>query len=70
MSAALMLDVMKRGINLRELKSGRTTIIIHSPIMDLTEEERGAWFKSEQESGNKVLEEITKAVNDCYRKYD
>ena len=55
---------------MRELFSGNTTVIIHSPLMDLTEDDRGAWFKSEQESGNPVLEEIAKAVNDCYRKYD
>jgi len=38
--------------------------------MDLTEEERGDWFKSEQAAGNTVLKEIAEAVNDCYRKYD
>ncbi|MEY8188598.1 hypothetical protein AB4X15_02845 [Peribacillus simplex] len=55
---------------MREFKSGNTTVIIHSPLMNLTEEERGAWFKSEQYSGNPVLKEIEKSVNDCYRKYD
>ncbi|MED3832997.1 hypothetical protein [Peribacillus frigoritolerans] len=55
---------------MKELFSGNTTIIIHSPLMNLTEDERGDWFKSEQESGNAVLGEIAKAVNDCYRKYD
>jgi len=55
---------------LREFMSGNSTIIIHSPLMDLTEDERGAWYKSEQEAGNDVLKKIAEAVNDCYRKYD
>jgi hypothetical protein len=49
---------------------GNTTIIIHSPLMDMTEEERREWYRSQQKAGNPVLKEIAKAVNDCYRKYD
>ena len=55
---------------MREFKSGNTRIIVNSPLMDLTEGERKQWFESEQAKGNAVLEEITKAINDCYRKYD
>ncbi|MBD8135775.1 hypothetical protein IFR10_09500 [Bacillus sp. CFBP 13597] len=55
---------------MKKFKLGDATIIIHSPLMDLTEKERKAWFKSEQQAGNPVLKEIAKAVNDCYRKYD
>ncbi|PJN91398.1 hypothetical protein CVN76_01585 [Bacillus sp. mrc49] len=54
----------------REFMIGNTKIIIHSPLMDMTEDEREAWFKSEMKKGNPVLKQIAKAVNDCYRKYD
>ncbi|MFK9120725.1 hypothetical protein ACJEBK_28405 [Peribacillus frigoritolerans] len=47
-----------------------TKIIIHSPLMDMTEDERKAWFDSEMKRGNPVLKQIAKAVNDCYKKYD
>ncbi|MES9738346.1 hypothetical protein ABWK46_13590 [Peribacillus frigoritolerans] len=49
---------------------GNTKIIIHSPLMDMTEDEREAWFDSEMKKGNPVLKQIAKAVNDCYKKYD
>lgn len=55
---------------MREFKSGNTTIIIHSPLMDMTADEREAWFESEMEKGNPVLLNIAKAINDCYRKRD
>lgn len=55
---------------MREYESGNTTIIINSPLMDMTEEERREWYQAELESGNPVLKNIVKAINDCYRKYD
>ncbi|WP_162878754.1 hypothetical protein [Peribacillus butanolivorans] len=55
---------------MREYKIGNATIIINSPLMDLTEEERKEWYRKELEAGNPVVKGIVKAINDCYRKYD
>ncbi|MEJ9228903.1 hypothetical protein LAV79_05280 [Peribacillus butanolivorans] len=52
-----------------KMKSGNTTIIIHSDLMKLTEEERAQWYKDELAKGNPVLLNIVRAMNDCYRKY-
>ncbi|MFE4430845.1 hypothetical protein ACFRH9_28385 [Peribacillus butanolivorans] len=54
----------------REYKIGNATIIINSPLMDLTEEERKEWYRKELKAGNPVLKEIVKAINDCYREHD
>jgi hypothetical protein len=48
-------------------KIGNTTLIVHSPLVAMTEEERAEWFKNEWEKGNSVLKEIAAAVEDCYR---
>ncbi|MEJ9230815.1 hypothetical protein LAV79_15265 [Peribacillus butanolivorans] len=53
-----------------KIMSGNTTIIIHSDLMKLTEEERAQRHKDELAKGDPVLLSIGKAMYDCYRKFD
>lgn len=53
----------------KEYKFGEATVIIHSPLANLTDEERGEWMRKEYEKGNPILLNIEKAVNKCYRSY-
>jgi hypothetical protein len=50
----------------KEHKIGNSTIIIHSPLVVMTKDERKQWFKYEWEKGNPVLKEIAEAVEACY----
>ncbi|CAH0289237.1 hypothetical protein [Peribacillus simplex] len=50
-------------------KFGNSTVIVHSDVLKLTEEERKQWYKDEMEKGNKVLLDIKKTVNEAYRKF-
>ncbi|MFE4353583.1 hypothetical protein [Peribacillus butanolivorans] len=54
----------------REFKVGNATIILNSPLMDMTEEERKAWYATELKKGNPTLLRIVEAMRDCYRKHD
>ncbi|MEK5445196.1 MULTISPECIES: hypothetical protein [Bacillaceae] len=49
-------------------KYGNTTVIIHSPLVLMTPEERKQWFDEEWKKGNPILKQIAEAVEDCYRK--
>lgn len=51
---------------MKEYQIGNTKMVIHSDIVNLSEEERKQWFKSEMKKGNPVLKEIEAAVNACY----
>lgn len=51
-----------------EYKNGNATIVIHSPLMKLTEDERRNWYKEEMEKDNPTLKRIAQAVNDCYKR--
>lgn len=51
----------------KEHQIGNTKVIVHSPLVNMTSEERAEWFKTEWEKGNQVLKEIAAAVEDCYR---
>ncbi|MGQ4668604.1 hypothetical protein ACUIJN_22760 [Metabacillus halosaccharovorans] len=51
----------------KEFKYGNTTVVIHSPLVMMTEKERKNWFKDEWEKGNQVLRDIASAVHDCYQ---
>jgi hypothetical protein len=42
--------------------------VIHSPLVDMTTEERRGWYQDEIAKGNLVLKEIAQAVNDSYIK--
>ncbi|MFF5400931.1 hypothetical protein ACFY5J_27015 [Peribacillus butanolivorans] len=48
-------------------KSGNTTLIIHSDLMKLTEEERAQWWEDEIKKGNKKVLAIIEAMRNCYR---
>ncbi|MEY8731028.1 hypothetical protein AB9M92_01970 [Peribacillus frigoritolerans] len=50
-------------------KFGNSTVIVHSDVLKLTEEERKQWYKDEMAKGNKVLLDIKKTVNEAYRKF-
>jgi hypothetical protein len=53
---------------MKEFKYGNTTVIIHSPLVLMSAQERKEWFEKEWEKGNPVLKQIAQAVIDCYRK--
>ncbi|CEG25968.1 hypothetical protein BN1002_00806 [Bacillus sp. B-jedd] len=46
---------------------GNSTVIVHSPLVEMTSAERANWFKEQWEEGHPVLKEIARAVEDCYR---
>lgn len=51
----------------KEYQYGNTTVVIHSPLVMMTDKERKQWFKDEWEKGNSVLKDIAAAVHDCYQ---
>ncbi|AZU61009.1 hypothetical protein [Neobacillus mesonae] len=53
---------------MKEFKFGNATVIIHSPLVHMSSEERRAWYQDEMAKGNPVLKEIAQAVNDSYIK--
>jgi len=44
---------------------GNSTVIVHSPLVDLSKKDRQNWYKNEWKKGNRVLKEIVSAVQDC-----
>lgn len=73
MSQAVLHKHSLRGNDDMEIPSkehiiGNTRIIIHSPLVAMTEDERLEWFEREMENGNPILERIGRAVNACYHK--
>lgn len=54
---------------MKEYKFGNSTVIVHSPLLDLPEDEREKWVDAEMEKGNPVLMQIAKTVNESYRKF-
>lgn len=51
-----------------EIRIGNTIGIIHSPLMELTKEERRKHFESELANGNPVLKELERIINESYIK--
>jgi hypothetical protein len=52
----------------KEIRIGNTIGIIHSPLMELTKEERLKHFESELANGNPVLKELERIINESYIK--
>jgi hypothetical protein len=52
----------------KEFKFGNTTVIIHSPLVQMSSDERRDWYREEIAKGNPVLKEVAKAVNESYIK--
>lgn len=52
----------------KEFQYGNTTVIIHSPLVNMNPKQQKQWFKEEWKNGNPVLKEIAAAVHNCYRK--
>jgi len=50
-----------------EFNIGNTMVVVHSPLVVLSKDERKKWFLDEWEKGNPVLKEIAAAVHACYR---
>ena len=42
----------------KEFKFGNSTVIIHSPLAHMTQEEQKQWFDEEWKKGNSVLKTI------------
>jgi hypothetical protein len=57
-------------VDVKEYKFGNSTVIVHSPLWALSDEEQEIWVKEETEKGNPILAEIREAIKDCYRKRD
>ncbi|NYE07303.1 hypothetical protein F4694_004088 [Bacillus niacini] len=55
---------------MKKSKIGNATVIVHSKLWAMTDEEQKKWIKEETEKGNPVLKEIREAIKDCYRKRD
>lgn len=55
---------------MKEFKYGNTTVIVHSPLVLMSKEERKQWFEQEWQKGNPILRQIAEAVLDCYRSID
>ncbi|MFC0297146.1 MULTISPECIES: hypothetical protein [Geobacillus] len=55
---------------MKEFKYGNTTVIVHSPLVLMSPEERKQWFEQEWQKGNPILRQIAEAVLDCYRSID
>ncbi|WP_394136911.1 hypothetical protein [Cytobacillus oceanisediminis] len=53
---------------MKEINIGNTIGIIHSPLMELTKEERQEHFQNELAKGNQVLKELERLVNKSYRR--
>lgn len=51
----------------KEFQSGNATIIVHSPLARMTEEQRKAWYKKQWERRNPLMYEIARAIADCQR---
>lgn len=54
---------------MKEYKLGKTTVVVHSPLLNMTEEEQNSWLLEERKNGNPNLERLTDLVNECYRKF-
>lgn len=53
---------------MKEYKFGKTTVIIHSPLVHMTSDERREWYREEMAKGNPVIKGIAGAVNESYIK--
>jgi len=53
---------------MKEIRIGNTIGIIHSPLMELTKEERRKHFENELANGNPVLKELERIINESYIK--
>jgi hypothetical protein len=52
----------------KEIRIGNTKVIINSPLMALSKEERRKHFENELANGNPVLKELERIINENYRK--
>lgn len=55
---------------MKKIQRGNTTIIIHSLLAEMSDEEQKAWFESEWEKNNPVLKAIVEAAVACQREED
>jgi hypothetical protein len=53
---------------LKEIRIGNTIGKIHSPLMELSKEERRKYFEQELANGNPVLKELERIINESYCK--
>jgi hypothetical protein len=53
-------------IDVKEIRIGNTVGIIHSPLMELSKEERKKHFENELANGNPVLKELERLVIESY----
>ncbi|MCO0597444.1 hypothetical protein NGI46_08175 [Peribacillus butanolivorans] len=54
---------------MKEYKLGNTTVFVHSPLLNMSEEEQNNWIVEERKKGNPDLERLTDLVNECYRSF-
>jgi hypothetical protein len=64
-----MIAVSKfRSDRMKEIRIGNTVGIIHSPLMDLSKEDRRKHFENELANGNPILKELERIINESYWK--
>lgn len=51
---------------MKEIRIGNTIGKIHSPLMELTKEERKKHFQNELKNGNPIMKELERLVNESY----
>jgi hypothetical protein len=56
---------LDRQIPPKTIYHGKTKIVIHSPLVVMTKEEKQKWFEEELEKGNPTLLEIMEAAWRC-----
>lgn len=51
----------------KKIQFGNATVIVHSPLANMTEEEQKAWYDQQWERKNPLMYEIARAIFDCQR---
>lgn len=55
-----------KGPYAKTYKLGNTTVVVHSKLLFMTEEEQKQWLKEQRAAGNPDLLALEKLVNEIY----
>jgi hypothetical protein len=58
-------ESVNQEIPSKTIYHGKTKIVIHSPLMGMTEDEQEKWFEDEWKKGNPILKQIVEAAWKC-----
>ncbi|MBP0725567.1 hypothetical protein J5Y03_10240 [Bacillus sp. RG28] len=51
---------------MKEYKFGNTSVIIHSPLANMTDQEQKDWFQEQYEDNNPIILNMIDAIDACY----